>query len=381
MTPVNEVWDLLRQQVAARETVEVSLASACGGILRESVFAPEDQPAFDRSAVDGFIVRVEDASAEFRVVDEIRAGDWNRRELARGEAMRIATGAAVPGRAYEVIMLEDATEASGLIRFGRRGRSHVRLRGEDVRAGECLVPEGTMLGEGSIGLLAGAGCTRVRITRELKVLHIATGNEIVPPEAQPGPGQIRDANSALVAAWARRGGLSLRQQRVGEDPGGLDAAISGQRDLLLISGGASVGGHDHTGDVLAAAGFELLVTKVNARPGKPLIVARRGDDWAFGLPGNPLSHFVCLHVFVAAAAAAMLGAEPRPLLRRGTVLHDCPGNLRETWWPAREGADGLRPLAWTSSGDLTALARADALVRVPALSGLAAGEAVEFIRT
>jgi molybdopterin molybdotransferase len=278
-------------------------------------------------------------------------------------------------------MLEDATEASGLIRFGRRGRSHVRLRGEDVRAGECLVPEGTMLGEGSIGLLAGAGCTRVWITRELKILHIATGNEIVPPEAQPGPGQIRDANSALVAAWARRGGLSLRQQRVGEDPGGLDAAISGQRDLLLISGGASVGGHDHTSDVLAAAGFELLVTKVKARPGKPLIVARRGDEWAFGLPGNPLSHFVCLHVFVATALTAMMGAEPRPVLRRARVLSACAGHPRETWWPAREEVEGLQPLPWTSSGDLTALAAADSLIRVPGSSRLAAGDEVEFIRS
>ncbi len=381
MTVVEDVWALLRRDVAPREVIEVSLAEAIDGILRKEVLAGEDQPGFDRSAVDGFVVRAEDDSPAFRVVDEIRAGDWKPRVWSCGEALRISTGAAVPGPGCEVIMLEEAAEEGYMVRFARRGRGNIRHRGEDVRAGECLIPAGVVLGEGAIGLLAGAGCTRVQITRGPAVLHVATGHEIVPPDAQPGPGQIRDANSALVAAWARRGDLSLRQQRVGEEPGMLEQAIEGERDLLLISGGASVGGHDHTGEVLAAAGFELLVTKVNARPGKPLIVARRGDEWAFGLPGNPLSHFVCLHVFVAAAVAAMRGAEPRPLLRRGTILQLCPGNPRETWWPAREEANGLRPLAWTSSGDLTALARADALVRVPALSGLAAGGAVEFIRT
>jgi molybdopterin molybdotransferase len=381
MTAADDVWALLRREVAARDSAEVDLTSACGRVLREEVLAPEDQPGFDRSAVDGFVVRADDDSPDFHVVDEIRAGDWKARGLVRGQAMRIGTGAAVPGAGCEVVMVEDSVEAGGVVRFIRRGRGNIRLRGEDVRAGGCLMPAGGVLGEGALALLAGAGCTKVRVSRGLELLHVATGNEIVPPEAQPEPGQIRDANSTLVAAWARRGGWPARQQRVGEDAGALAEAIRRSRDLLLISGGASVGGHDNTGRVLAAAGFELLVTTVNARPGKPLIVARRGNEWAFGLPGNPLSHFVCLHVFVSAAVAAMLGAEPRPFLRRGTVLHDCPGNPRETWWPSREEADGLRPLPWTSSGDLTALARADALVRVPASSGLAAGDTVEFIRT
>ena len=184
----------------------------------------------------------------------------------------------------------------------------------------------------------------------------------------------------LVAAWARTKGLRVRQKRVGEDADALRHAIEGKRDLLLVSGGASVGGHDCTAEVLEAAGFDILVTKVAVRPGKPLIVGRRGEEWAFGLPGNPLSHFVCLNVFVDAAVTAMRGEANAPAIFRGTVLSDVAGNPRETWWPAREQSNGLRPLPWTSSGDLTSLATANALIRIP-VSGLAAGGAAEFIRT
>jgi molybdopterin molybdotransferase len=378
MKTVDEVWELLRREVSVREAVETELADAVGGMLREDVRAPEDQPAFDRSAVDGYVVRADDEAKHFRVVGEIRAGDGRTHGLAAGQAMRIATGAAVPAGG-EVIMVEDATESDGVVRFSRRGRDHVRRSGEDARVGDVLVADGMQLGPGAIASLASAGCVRPKVTRHLEILHVATGNEIVPAEERPGPGQIRDSNSPLVAAWARTKGLRVRQKRVGEDADALRHAIEGKRDLLLVSGGASVGGHDCTEEVLAAAGFEILVTKVAVRPGKPLIVARRGEEWAFGLPGNPLSHFVCLHVFVDVALAAMRGTAHAPVIGEGQILAEVDGNPRQTWWPAREESAGLRPLRWANSGDVTALGAADALLRVPT-SGLVAGGAVEFIR-
>jgi len=378
MKTVNEVWELLRREVSVRDAGPVDLAEAVGGVLREDVRAPEDQPAFDRSAVDGFLVRAEDGADEFRVVGEIRAGDGARREFGVGEALRIATGALVP-EGSEVVMLEDAVEAEGMVRLAKRGRDHVRKRGEDARAGDVLVAEGTILSAGAIGLLASVGCVQPMMTRPLDVLHVATGNEIVPSESRPGAGQVRDSNSPLVVAWGRERGLRIRQKRIGEDAEALRRAIEGHRDLLLVSGGASVGGHDCTEEVLDAAGFETLATKVAVRPGKPLIVARRGEEWVFGLPGNPLSHFVCLHVFVDAAVAAMRGGAAEPVIWRGVVKDAVPGNPRETWWPGVEERDGLRPLRWASSGDLTALAAADVLVRVP-VSGLAVGAEAGFIR-
>jgi molybdopterin molybdotransferase len=298
--------------------------------------------------------------------------------LVPGEAWRILTGAWVPDGG-EVVMLEDAVEEDGVVRFNKRGRDHVRRRGEDALAGDVLAAEGTFLTAGVVGVLASVGCVQPRVTRALDVLHVATGNEIVAAELRPGAGQVRDSNSPLVAAWGRERGMRIRHKRVGEEVEALRRAIEGHRDLLLVSGGASVGGHDCTGEVLDAAGFEILVTKVAVRPGKPLIVARRGEEWAFGLPGNPLSHFVCLQVFVDAAVAAMRGGAAQPVLRWGVMMEAVKGNPRETWWPAVEEREGLRPLRWVSSGDVTALAAADVLVRV-ATSGLAAGDEAGFIR-
>jgi len=378
MRTVDEVWELLRREVSVREPVETELADAMGGVLREEVTAPEDQPSFDRSAVDGFVVRLDDVSGEFRVVGEIRAGDGRKHDCQTGEAWRIGTGALVP-EGGEVVMLEDAEEWEGVVRLIKRGRNHVRRRGEDARAGDVVVAMGSQLGAGAIGLLASVGWVRPRVTRDLEVLHVATGDEIVGAEMKPGTGQVRDSNSPLVAAWARGRGLRIRQKRVGEEAAELRRAIEGRRDLLLVSGGASVGGHDCTAEVLDAAGFEILVGKVAVRPGKPLLVGRRGEEWAFGLPGNPLSHFVCLHVFVDAALAAMRGGAMAPVVWRGVVTAEVQGDRRETWWPAVEEIGGLRPLRWASSGDLTALALADVLLRVPS-SGLAAGAEAEFIR-
>jgi len=380
MTNSGQVWQLLRDQVTSREAACCPLAGALGRVLREDVAAAEDQPAFDRSAVDGFAILSADSSDSFRIVGEIRAGDWQPAELRRGETLRMGTGGAIPSAGTEVIMLEDAVEQAGTVRFLRRGGEYIRRRGEDAKQGDVIVRGGTTLTDGSIALLASVGCVVPRVTRTLQARHIATGNEIIDPSASPLPGQIRDANSSLVASWALQNRLALHQSRVGESAEELRAAIDGDDDLLLISGGASVGRYDFTDEVLREAGFSLLVSKINARPGKPLIIARRGEQWAFGLPGNPLSHFVCLHVFVAAALAAMEGAAARPALLQAAVLAAVPGNPRETWWPAALEPSGLRPLRWKSSGDITSLAHARALLRVPS-SGLAAGGAVEFIRT
>lgn len=379
MKTVGDVWALLRANVSPRETARVALDEAGGRTLRETVVAPEDMPSFDRSAVDGFAILSGDESAAFFVVGEIRAGDDAPVGLSEGRAYRIATGAAVPQGA-EVVMLEDAEEEGGRVSLIRREKNHVRRRGEDARAGDEIVPVGAQLTDGCIALLASVGCTHPCVARTITAHHIATGNEIIDPSARPRAGQVRDANSALIRAWAQRRGIVLSQQRVGEEHAILRDALRADCDLLLVSGGASVGKHDFTESVLRDAGFEVLVTKVDVRPGKPLIVARRGDQWAFGLPGNPLSHFVCLHVVVAAAISSIDGAADAPVLLTGKVSAAIEGNPRETWWPAREESGGLCPLRWASSGDLTSLAAANALVRVP-VSGLAAGSTAEFIRT
>jgi molybdopterin molybdotransferase len=345
--------------------------------------------------VDGYAVRLGDPASRFRVVDEIRAGEWELRRLQPGEAGRIATGGALPGEDLLVVMREDAQrEGEFAVLLRRDAERNIRFRGEDARTGKLLVPAGTVLRPGTLALLASVGCARPSVTRLPRVLHVATGNEIVPPGRSPARGQIRDSNSTLVRAFLAGWGIVLEQRRVAEDA---ESVASGLRppssgiaapDLLLISGGASVGEHDFTRRVLETLGFTVYVSKTATRPGKPLIVAHRGTTLAFGLPGNPLAHFVCLHLHVRAALRFLTGAAPLRLFYAGQLAVDLQagGNARETFWPGcwnlREGTARLTPLRWGSSGDLTSLATANALIRVPAgAATIAAGARVEFMPT
>jgi molybdopterin molybdotransferase len=271
----------------------------------------------------------------------------------------------------------------------RRGLDrNIRFRGEDARAGQVLVETGTRLEAGALGLLASVGATQPRVTRRPRVLHIATGNEIVPPEQPPARGQIRDSNSTLIRAFLARWNITARQHRVGENAGLINSEIRNLKsevDLLLVSGGASVGEHDYTRCLLEAAGFTIHVNKTTARPGKPLIVAQRNGTLAFGLPGNPLAHFVCLNLYVRVALEVWEGLSQLTGFQKGVLAVDlgAGGNARETFWPARwslvDGCATVTPLRWSSSGDLTSLATANALIRVTAKTQvLARGSEVEF---
>jgi molybdopterin molybdotransferase len=383
---------LIQQTCAPLDTECVPLDQALGRVLREPVCASEDQPPFDRSAVDGYAVRLDDDSSVFRIVDEIRAGDWKPRELQTGETMRIATGGALPAEALQIIMKEDVAAAGDTVRVLRRTSDrNVRFRGEEAIRGQILVEAHSHLTAGMLALLASSGCAKPCVTKRPRACHVATGSEIVAPEETPRPGQIRDSNSILVRAFLQQHGVVPQQLRVAEDEAAIEAALSTSvetADLILVSGGASVGKHDFTRRLLERIGFEVLVSKTAMRPGKPLIFARRGPVIAFGLPGNPLAHFVCLNLFVRAALDRFAGLAPSPPWRRGVLASDlnAGGNSRETFWPAfcREdiGEPALTPLRWSSSGDLTALSIANTLIRVASnASSLARGATVEFLST
>lgn len=385
----------VRQLCPPLQTERVPLADAAGRTLRETIRATEDQPAFDRSAMDGYAVRLDESATRLRVVDDIRAGDWKPRSLQPGEAVRIATGGALPDADLGVVKQEDTTrEGDTLTVLRRETERHIRFRGEDARAGQVLVEEGTVLRPGALALLASLGHTQPLVSRLPRVGHIATGSEIVPPDQTPSPGQIRDSNSTLVRAFFRRWGVVPESGRVPEDEAAAREAIArhlrpgAEADLLLISGGASVGEQDFTRRLLEDLGFALLVQGTKARPGKPLLVGRRGRTLAFGLPGNPLAHFVCLNLYVRTALRALAGRPEVPRFQTGVLVAalDGGGNPRETFWPAhrihQDGGDMLTPLRWSSSGDLTALAMANALVRVaPGVGHLPAHSRVPFLDT
>jgi molybdopterin molybdotransferase len=370
--------------------VRVWLAESFGRLLRETVCAPEDLPANDRSTRDGYAMLADDTSESFQIVDTIHAADWKPRQLKSGEAVRVATGAVLPCDDVRVVMQENVDRYGDQIRITKHEIGpNLRKRGEDVKAGQPLVESGARLDAGKLALLATAGCALPLASPRLRVVHFTTGDELVRPEQAPQPGQIRDSNSILIRGLLQPFQVELEQKHLPENFEAAWARLDLDRidlaDLVLVSGGASVGDQDFTRPLLERLGFETVFAQVNVRPGKPLIFGVNGTRVAFGLPGNPLAHFVCFH-FAVATALARLSGEAAPKFLRGRLaakLEDaaCP---RETLWPARlewnEGAPRLHPLAWASSGDVTCLSTANALIRVPVkIDSLEAGAELEFL--
>ena len=374
----------------------VPLAESFGRVLRETVLATEDLPVTDKSTRDGYAILRDDPSETFVVVDTIHAADWKPRTLKTGETVRIATGGSLPGDNLRVVMQEQVERDGDRIKVTRPDAAlNIRKRGEDVRAGQPVLAAGTRLDAGALAMLATVGCVEPLVSPGLRIAHFTTGDEIVLPAKKPEPGQIRDSNSILIRALLQRFPCDLVQQHLPENFDEACKQISNfglqpsAFDLLLVSGGASVGDKDFTRPLLEWLGFEIVFNRVNIRPGAPLIfgVADGGRRIGFGLPGNPLSHFVCYQMFVATALARLVGSEAPAFLngRLASKLEDA-ANPRETLWPARcapgRGGWELTPLAWSSSGDVTSLVTANALVRVPAKTGsIAAGAEVEFIPT
>jgi molybdopterin molybdotransferase len=376
MISLEEARALIAQKVQPLAAVSVPLPEAHERVLREEVVAPEDIPAFDRSAMDGYAVGLDDRSERFRVVAEIQPGAGSSVRIGPGECARIFTGAAIPAGASQVIMQEDTERDGDFMKLVRRNdATHIRRRGEDARAGSVLLRGGTRLAPAELALLAHVGLTTPPVSPAVRAIHFTTGNELVDPSCQPAPGQIRDTNSTLIGAMlADRGAALVHQGRCGDSLEALAGAIGGAAptwDLLLISGGASVGDYDFGARALEQLGFAIHFRQMNLRPGKPLIFATRGPQAAFVIPGNPVSHFVTFHTTIARAIECLEGAPaswPVASVLLGDAITEGP-NPRETWWPARvrlgDAGFSAAPLAWQSSGDLCGIASTNGLIRIP----------------
>ena len=368
---------LIAENISPVRAITAPPAGAFGRVLRQDILAKEDLPAFDRSAMDGYAVAADDDSEKFRVVAEIQPGATPKTKIHRGECARIFTGAPIPAGATQVLMQENVrVEGDFIVPLEKSRATHIRRRGEDARKGDLLLKSGTRLGAGELALLASQGVARPRISPAVRVAHLVTGSELAAPDQRMKRGQVRDSNSPLVATFVRQfGGQIVRQERVADDFSLLlkkAHALKNAFDLLLLSGGASVGDYDFGKRLLSDLGFQIHFTAVNLRPGKPLVLATRGKKAAFILPGNPVSHFVTLHVAVRLALEKFSGATgswPLAKIRLAENFAAKPG-ARETFWPVRveiqNGGLVARPLRWQSSGDVTALAGANALVQLAA---------------
>lgn len=391
MISFSEARALIWEKTPLLSRQNTPLSEAFGRILREDVHAPDDLPAFDRSAMDGYALSCENGAERFRIVGEIQPGSFPGFKLKRGECARIFTGAHLPHGASQVLMQEDArVEGDFVLPLHRSAAKHIRYRGEDARKGDRLLSAGTRIGLGEVALLAGIGITKPAVSPQIRVAHFVTGNEVIAPEHSPLPGQIRDSNSTLVSAFVHHDGAKIvRQERVPDDFQPMlksIRSIDSSYDLLLISGGASVGDYDYGGKLLRSLDFEIHFERVDQRPGRPLIFGTRGQQAAFVLPGNPVSHFVALHVEVRLALEKLAGAQASWAELNARLLEgfNVRSSRHDTFWPAHLIAENgellVRALRWKSSGDGTGLIGANALIHLTAgMDSLQAGDSISTL--
>jgi len=390
LTP-REAWRLIDPHLTPLPAESRPRREAAGRMLAGPLAARVDVPAADVSAMDGYAVGGEVAAGDVRpVVGTIAAGDPPGRVLPPGAAVRIMTGAPVPAGADRVIPVE-ATDAGGsspdgegavAFRAGAGPGEHLRRRGEILRRGEPLLPAGTLLTPGALALLATHGYGEAPVHRAPRVAVLATGDEVVPPEREPAPGQLRDSHTDFLLAAGATLGLAFEPLGIAPDRRGELAALVDRglaADVLLLCGGVSMGEYDLVEGVLGELGCRTLFDAVAIQPGKPLVFAvhdpRPGAaaGLVFGLPGNPASVMVGFWLFVRPALRRLLGKEDRfwHRARAGTLAAPLPaaGN-RDRFLPAEVDLGSLTPRVTPfppkGSHDLAAYARGNALVRVPA---------------
>ncbi len=399
MLPVQEAIRIVKEQTQMLPPERIALGGALGRVLCEDVFADSDLPPFDRAQMDGYAVRAEDTlgvPVRLRVVGEAAAGrGWHSRTMQAGEAVRIMTGAPVPTGADSVQKVEVTRE------FKDSGRTLVEIaeatvpgqfivnRGTEIRSGEVVLRAGESINAARMAALASFGYREVKVGARPRVAVLATGTELVAVEARPGQDQIRDSNSYSLGAYAEVAGARVeRLPLAGDDPALLKREIAeaaARSDLLILSGGVSMGVYDFTKAALFALNAEMFFERVALRPGKPTVFARLGQTLVFGLPGNPVSVSVTFNLFARTTLLAMQGARDAALIEEWAVLsRSVKGAMeRESYLPAslrtdEEGHLLAEPLKWGGSSDFVAFAQATALIIVP--QGVRSLDAKKIVR-
>lgn len=382
-----EAQDRVLARVPAVSAESVPVADAFGRVTAEAVRAAVDLPPFPSSAMDGFAVRAADLPGTLPVVGQVAAGAPAARALAAGEAMAISTGGAVPAGADAVIPVEDVVQCDNSIEVETSldAGANVRPRGGDVEEGDVVVDGGTRIGAPQLGAIAAAGVAHLSCARRPRVAVLATGSELARPGEALRDGQIYESNTVMLAAALAADGDVEVLPPVADDEDAHRAALARglEADVLVTSGGVSVGPHDLVRAIERELGVEEIFWRVAMRPGKPVSFGVRGATLVFGLPGNPVSSLVGCELFVKPALRALQGLrDPLPRFEQGVLASTLKRNPdRDDFARARVGGDGtLDPVTGQESHMIGRTAAANALVHVPRGNGeLAAGSTARWL--
>jgi molybdopterin molybdotransferase len=375
---VRQAIEIIDAAPLSPRTIRLPLTGALGHHLAQDLAADRDYPPFDKSLMDGYAVRTADisAAASLRVIGEIPAGQSAPRPLAPGETYAIMTGAPIPEGADGVVPVEDTRRDGDTVHIlGAPGpQRFITRRGADVARGRIILSKGTRLEAAQLAAAATVGADHLAVYSQPKAAVLATGDEIVPIDATPGPAQIRNSNTPMLfALLARMGCQTLDLRHAPDRPDALGAKLRQGLDIadvLFITGGMSMGAYDYVPKLLAEMGVQLKITKLRIKPGKPFIFGiAEGGKYVFGLPGNPVSSYVCTLRLASRLITRLAGGTVREHWISALLSKPLPANgPREFYQPVRLQWDPHRsrtiahPLEWKGSADLFTLAQSNALL-------------------
>jgi molybdopterin molybdotransferase len=386
MIPLEEALEIAGGYRVQSQREKISFTDSPGRVLAEDIFSDMDMPPFNRSAVDGFACRRDDLPGPLRVIETIPAGTYPLKQILKGECSRIMTGAAVPEGADTVFMVEDSCEEEPGVTFtGKQTKDNISFKGEDIGRGDRVLTRGRVIRPQDIAVMATVGATEVEVVKKLNIAVISTGDELVEPHTKPARGEIRNSNAYQLIAQVIRAGANAVYYGIAGDSEEHTAEIVNRAiaecDIVLLTGGVSMGDYDFVPVVLEKAGVEILFDKVAVQPGKPTTLGIHKDAVVFGLPGNPVSAFIQFEVFVRPMIHRSMDSDWQPEVVR-MVLSEGYSRKRAgrfAWVPVvRDGNGGIIAAEYHGSAHINALPGAYGIIGIPVgVNEIKGGEEVD----
>lgn len=387
MIPISEAFNRVMENAPQLPTQEVELSQAYRRFLAEDVVSPDDHPFFDQSSMDGYALVCEPSRKSWKIVGEVAAGQHFGSPLKAGEAVRIFTGAPIPEGANTVLIQEHSKREGDTLYNTQADPSegaNIRYRGEQIRSGAVALKAGSLIDSAAIGYLASLGIRKVRVHKTPEVGIIVTGSEFAKGDEEAGKGLIYDSNGIMLQKAMECLGIEADFATCEDEKERLKARIahlSQENDLIILTGGVSVGDYDHTPWALEANGFEILFHKVAQKPGKPMLMARKGNKIAFGLPGNPRAVYMSFWYYVKPFLARVMGGGKERLEMFLPLRQDhSKRSGRAELLAARYHEGGVEMLSLQGSHMLQSITEADCVIELPAEAvTLRSGDIVKVI--
>ena len=366
---------VMKSDIPIMESERVSFSDSLNRVLAGNVISDMDMPPFDKSSVDGFACRKDDLGDELEVLETVPAGVWPSKNIARGCCSRVMTGAPVPAGADCMIMVEDTeTLSSGRIRFtGTLKKDNIALKGEDIKKGDIVIRAGTLIRPQHIATMAAVGHVSPLVSVKPAVAVISSGSELVEPGIVPGLSQIRNSNSSQLLAQIQQTGAKGNYYGIAGDDENITYGIVSQaiaeNDLVIITGGVSMGDFDFVPSVLERAGVRILFSSVAVQPGKPTTFGLHAEATVFGLPGNPVSSFIQFEMLVKPLLFRMMNCDWKPLTLKlpMALSYERRSADRMALIPVKITGEGtVNPVEYHGSAHITAMNETDGIISMPA---------------